>query len=112
MTTTTVRVGMHKINRKPQCPESIKARLILALALMPLILILTCLISFVPSNSPEFTYQEVIVQPGDTLWELTVKSNQNADIQVQILVSEAMKYNNLPNTYIQPGQILYIPVRL
>ena len=106
------RVDIKRNNKKLQCFKFLRARLTIVFGLITLFLLFTCLDPFSTPNSPEFTYKEVIVQPGDTLWELAARSNQHYGDQVQIIVRETMKYNNLTNTYIQPGQILYIPVRL
>lgn len=57
----------------------------------------------------DYTYEQVIVQQGDTLWELAARTNENTDTHT--VVSRTMQYNNLSNTYIQPGQVLYIPVK-
>lgn len=62
------------------------------------------------SSSSNYTYQRVIVEKGDTLWGLAARSNHNSNIQ--LLVHKTMQYNNLANTYIQPGQEIYIPTRL
>ncbi|NLP44355.1 MAG: LysM peptidoglycan-binding domain-containing protein [Peptococcaceae bacterium] len=55
-------------------------------------------------------YQRVVVREGDTLWSLVKKLSN--EINTQIVVEETIKFNNLNNTYIQPGQVIYIPLDL
>jgi LysM repeat protein len=62
-----------------------------------------------PVNTSSFTYEKVTVQKGDTLWTLAAQINQNID--TGSLVRMMMKYNNLHSTYIQPGQVIYVPVK-
>lgn len=62
------------------------------------------------TDTVDLTYQRVIVQNGDTLWGLAAKINHNNDINN--LVDKTIKYNNLRSTFIQPGQEIYVPVRL
>lgn len=57
----------------------------------------------------EISYHRVVVQPGDTLWSLA--SNSSTAQDTGLLVYKTMEYNNLNSTYIQPGQVIYIPVK-
>jgi len=57
----------------------------------------------------EISYHRVVVQSGDTLWSLA--SNFNAAQDTGLLVYKTMEYNNLNSTYIQPGQIIYVPAK-
>jgi len=75
------------------------------------------LFSFVLSFSVNTTdkqinidYKRVIVQEGDTLWSLVQKTNNQTN--VHFTVEETIKFNNLTNTYLQPGQVIYIPLNL
>lgn len=65
--------------------------------------------NIVPEKGNTITYHRVIVQQGDTLWALAANSNTGADINR--LVNKTMEYNNLSSTFIQPGQVIYVPVR-
>jgi cell division protein YceG involved in septum cleavage len=60
-------------------------------------------------NSNPTSYKAITIQQGDTLWELAAESNYSSDISA--LVDKTMRYNNLRSTYIEPGQVIYIPVR-
>lgn len=86
-------------------------RTVVGLAIVFLAVFLLAVIqSFHSPKSVDFSYERITVQKGDTLWELAAKIDKNSDINT--LVNRTMKYNNLRNTYIQPGQVIYIPVRL
>ncbi|MDR1070521.1 MAG: LysM peptidoglycan-binding domain-containing protein [Gracilibacteraceae bacterium] len=64
-----------------------------------------------PQQGTVYSYDFVpaLVESGDTLWALTAKHNQGLDSGA--LIALAVNYNQLNNTNIQPGQIIYIPVR-
>lgn len=53
-------------------------------------------------------YVQVTVQPGDTLWELAL---ENSNTNPNKTINNIITYNKLKNSYIEPGQVLYIPVR-
>jgi len=74
--------------------------------------ILFSFISYTNSSikQAEFAYKRITVQKGDTLWGLTAKVNDSMD--TAHLINKTIKYNHLSSTYIQPGQVIYIPVRL
>jgi len=61
-------------------------------------------------SSNDYSYQSVVVQQGDTLWGIAAQSDLTTDINV--LVHKTMQYNDLSSTYIQPGQVIYVPTRL
>jgi len=58
--------------------------------------------------SSGLVYQKVIVRPGDTIWELAAEIS---DYDTRFIVNETIRYNRLKSTYIQTGQVLYIPVK-
>ncbi len=58
----------------------------------------------------DYNYEPVVIQKGDTLWSLAAQHNSGGDINQ--LVHKTMKYNNLANAFIEPGQIIYIAVRV
>ncbi|UWG95504.1 LysM peptidoglycan-binding domain-containing protein [Dehalobacter sp. DCM] len=66
--------------------------------------------STVPDKSATLYYKAVTVQQGDTLWGLTAESNNVTNINE--LVTKTMKYNSLHSTYIEPGQVIYVAVRI
>lgn len=53
-------------------------------------------------------YQRLVVQPGDTLWEISARLAQDSsrtDVFDQIL-----KYNDLEDSELDVGQTLFVPV--
>ncbi|MDA8228355.1 MAG: LysM peptidoglycan-binding domain-containing protein [Desulfitobacterium hafniense] len=59
-------------------------------------------------NDPAFAFQPVVVEVGDTIWELAQKSNLSLDTRT--IVHNIIEYNYLSDSTIKPGQVLYIPV--
>jgi len=60
-------------------------------------------------NSLEnLTFQPQIVQQGDTLWSLA--ENTGLPIDTRTLVLKIMEYNQLTDTTIQTGQVIYTPI--
>ena len=55
-------------------------------------------------------YQPQIVQTGDTLWSLA--ANSGLQIDTRTLVLKIMEYNQLTDTTIQTGQVIYTPISL
>ena len=52
-------------------------------------------------------YQPYVVQSGDTLWTLAAGSGTGVDPRT--LVQKIMEYNQLTDTTIQTGQLIYTP---
>lgn len=53
--------------------------------------------------------QSVVVQPGETLWEIADRfAPESADLRV--VVREFVKLNGLQSKVLKPGQVLHIPV--
>jgi len=51
----------------------------------------------------------VVVQPGDTLWEIADKlAPDTADLRA--VVSELVEFNGLASKVLQPGQVLAVPL--
>lgn len=63
-------------------------------------------------EAPVYSYNFVpaVIENGDTLWGLTARHNQGLDSSG--LIALTVSYNHLNNTSIQPGQVVYIPVRV
>ncbi|NLL51613.1 MAG: LysM peptidoglycan-binding domain-containing protein [Peptococcaceae bacterium] len=59
------------------------------------------------SKQSGLIYERIVVQPGDTLWDLAVKNNKNNPNNV---INEIRQFNKLKSVYIEVGQVLYIPV--
>ncbi|WP_329521697.1 LysM peptidoglycan-binding domain-containing protein [Spirillospora sp. NBC_01491] len=51
----------------------------------------------------------VVVEPGDTLWEIAVGVDSGADPRV--IVQRVMDLNGLSDAFVQPGQELRLPER-
>jgi len=84
---------------------------IVTLGIAILLLFLISSIRIVPSNKEiGLAYQRVIVQEGDTIWGLVKRINNQEN--TYIIIEETIKLNNLNNTYLQPGQVIYIPLDL
>lgn len=51
----------------------------------------------------------VVVQPGDTLWEIADRfAPESADLRV--VISELAALNGLQSKFLKPGQVLQVPV--
>jgi hypothetical protein len=54
-------------------------------------------------------YERIVVQSGDTLWDLAVKNNHgNPDGAIK----ETMRFNKLKSAYLQVGQVIYVPAKM
>lgn len=53
-------------------------------------------------------YQEIVVQPGDTLWDIASRVSQGAE-RAKVL-DEILVYNDLNSSDLEIGQTLYVPV--
>lgn len=53
-------------------------------------------------------YQMIVVQPGDTLWEISSRLAQNNDRAA--VLEQIMTYNDLETSDLKIGQRLFVPV--
>lgn len=53
-------------------------------------------------------YERIIVEQGDTLWDIALEYNTNQDIRSYI--HKIKSINNINKNYIYPGQIIYVPI--
>ena len=60
------------------------------------------------SRVEDLAFQPQIVQSGDTLWSLA--ENSGLQIDTRTLVLKIMEYNQLTDTAIQTGQVIYTPI--
>ena len=60
------------------------------------------------SKIESLVFQPQIVQTGDTLWSLA--ENSGLRIDTRTLVLKIMEYNQLTDTTIQTGQVIYTPI--
>lgn len=56
------------------------------------------------------TYQQIMVAPGDTLWEIAARLASAADQDHQVILDKIVVYNGLDSSALHVGQILYLPV--
>jgi len=99
------------MNRSLLKKNSIFLKLSVVTLGLTMLLFLVLSISFYPSSKEiGLAYQRVIVQEGDTIWGLVKRINNQAN--THIIIEETIKLNNLNNTYLQPGQVIYIPLDL
>lgn len=61
-----------------------------------------------PQN--EYCYEEIIVQPGDTLWDLTKKRSGN-EIAIQELIHATNERNGIKGNLV-PGQRIQLAVSI
>lgn len=54
------------------------------------------------------SFQPQIVQTGDTIWSLA--ENSGLQIDTRTLVLKIMEFNQLTDTTIQTGQVIYTPI--
>lgn len=54
------------------------------------------------------TYQQIVVQPGDTLWGIAARVAQQTDHNETL--DRIVAYNDLESSELEVGQTLYIPV--
>jgi LysM repeat protein len=60
-----------------------------------------------PARGAAGTAQQVVVQPGDTLWSIAKSADPGADTQT--IVQQMLQVNRLAGPDIAPGQYLWVP---
>lgn len=65
--------------------------------------------SVATNQSGDLRYRTVVVEPGQTLWQLAREADPGADPRVTI--SRIMKFNALSSPVVQPGQRIAVPER-
>ena len=58
-------------------------------------------------EQPVMTYQKIVVQPGDTLWEISSRLAQRDDHGA--ILEQIMIYNDLETSDLEVGQTLFVP---
>lgn len=61
------------------------------------------------SSEYESKYVEIKIEKGDTLWTIALE-NKPQKYDTRKMVYEIMKFNNLAEEYIYPGNIIKIPI--
>jgi Tfp pilus assembly protein FimV len=59
------------------------------------------------AHGPRGGAEQVIVQPGDTLWSIAMSADPGADTRT--IVQEMLDLNRLTGSGIAPGQRLWVP---
>lgn len=62
------------------------------------------------SFSSNDNHREVIVQEGETLWDLATRYHKEAGMSTQELLFYIQKANNLESAVIYPGDPIQIPI--
>lgn len=60
--------------------------------------------------SPLSTYEEAVVQQGDSLWKLADQYNETVGVDVREMIQRIVEENGLEDPYIYPGQVIRIPM--
>lgn len=55
-------------------------------------------------------YKEVVVNKGDTLWNIALK-NMPSGYDVRKMIHEIRELNNMESANIYPGEIIKIPIK-
>ena len=58
------------------------------------------------------TYKSIVLEPGDTLWDIAENKVENLNLDTEQVVELLMDINDLSGDFITAGQSLLIPVRL
>lgn len=53
-------------------------------------------------------YEQIVVQPGDTLWGISTRLSDNDDQSA--VLNKILTYNHLETSELEVGQVLFIPV--
>ncbi len=61
------------------------------------------------SSEYESRYVEIKIEKGDTLWTIALE-NKPQKYDTRKMVYEIMRFNNLAEEYIYPGDIIKIPI--
>lgn len=64
------------------------------------------IITVYPENTENYDY--VLIETGDTLWDIASEYNNNIEIRKFIFI--IMEKNNLEDCIIYPGEIIKIPI--
>ena len=56
------------------------------------------------------TYERVVVQENDTLWDLAETYNPDVKVSYQKIIHDICETNDIESGDIHPGDILFIPV--
>ncbi len=107
MNTGNTKKGVPKENRKRIRFNSFKFIRMICLTLV----LLSMMSLFFKTTASGFTgdeYKVVTVQRGDTLWEISKNCSNNENIQK--VIHEIKKINNLEHSGIYPGQKIKIPI--
>jgi hypothetical protein len=78
-----------------------------ALVLLAAVLVLAAAMALMGSEAGARSYEDVTVQPGDTLWGIAAAGHPSSDVRAR--VDAIMRVNGLKDPVIQPGDHLRVP---
>lgn len=91
-----------------------KGKFISFIALILIAIIITIFIftnnNKVYSSTYEEKYLEIMVEQGDTLWNIAI-NNMPIKYDVRKMVFEIIKFNEMKNANIYPGDLIKIPIK-
>ncbi|WP_022869166.1 LysM peptidoglycan-binding domain-containing protein [Yaniella halotolerans] len=58
-------------------------------------------------DKEQVTYQQIVVQPGDTLWGISSRLSDNGNQSV--VLDKILTYNHLETSELEVGQVLLVP---
>jgi LysM repeat protein len=100
-------IVMRKINNHEQNRTEKRIRFIMAIIL--LIGIIQIVLPLMTSANTPTTYITLIVEEGDSLWEIAQRY-KNDNIDIRQYISIIRKHNQKQEALLQPGEVLEIPV--
>ncbi len=107
-TSTTQATGPYiRLTRRGKFAAAIVALLLLAILFTVVWNQLAGPQAVATDDQPE-TYQQIVIQPGDTLWGIAVRVSQQT--QQDKALDDIVAYNDLDSSELEVGQTLYIPV--
>src|SRR6266851_5745231 len=77
-----------------------------ALMLLASVVVLAAAMALMGSQAGARSYEDVTVQPGDTLWGIAAAGHPNSDVRAR--VDTIMRLNGLKDPVIQPGDHLRV----
>jgi hypothetical protein len=106
-TTAAVSIPLSCRSRRSRRKKTVIKRWIASFLVLLFMLTTYAICQKTVEPAEQFVYQPVVVQYGDTLWELAESSGLQMDTRT--LVLKIIAYNSLAGSTILPGQTIYIP---
>lgn len=101
---------MHKRYRIVSTPRFLT---FLVLVILTAVFVFNCLAGTYKSQSlSQVQYKEVIVESGDTLWEIAAENctaEDGGSVDIRVAVDEICRANNMSASQLQAGDIIKVP---